>query len=104
MRIVHRRSVDYFVLAAWAALAAAGCGGSSSTAPTTTTTAALQSVSLSPTSVSGGLIVTGTVTLTSAAPTGGALGPLTSSSPPATVPPRVTAAAGSRTQAFALDT
>jgi len=104
MRIVPRHAADYFVLAAWAALATAGCGGSSSTAPTTTTTAALQSVSLSPTSVSGGLVVTGTVTLTSAAPAGGALVSLTSSSAAAAVPASVTIAAGSSSQTFEIDT
>jgi hypothetical protein len=93
-----------FVCAACAALAVA-CGGSSSTSPTsTTTTAALQSVSLSPTSVAGGLAVTGTVTLTANAPVGGALVTLTSSSAAATVPANVTVDAGTTGKTFEIDT
>jgi len=93
-----------FVCAACVASAIA-CGGSSSTSPTSTTaTAALQSVSLSQTSVAGGLAVTGTVSLTANAPVGGALVTLTSSSAAATVPANVTVDAGTTSKTFEIDT
>jgi len=104
MLLVRRRIALSLVSSACVALATA-CGGSSSTSPTsTTTTAALQSVSLSPTSVAGGLAVTGTVTLTANAPVGGALVTLASSAAAATVPANVTVDAGTTSKTFEVDT
>ena len=62
------------------------------------------SVTLSPTSVAGGAASTGTVTLQVAAPTGGSVVTLASSSSSATVPASVTVAAGSTTATFAVST
>ena len=64
----------------------------------------LSSVSLSPTTVTGGTSSTGTVTLSSAAPTGGAVVTLGSSSASATVPASVTVAAGATTATFTVTT
>jgi len=81
------------------------CGGSTSTtSPTTTATATLLSVSLSNQSIAGGLAVTGTVTLSAAAPTGGAVVSLSSNNTLATVPPSVTVDAGTTSQTFNIDT
>ena len=55
-------------------------------------------------SVVGGSSVTGTVTLTAVAPTGGAVVSLSSSSAAATVPASVTVPAGSTSQSFAITT
>ena len=67
--------------------------------------AALSSVSLSPSSVTGGISSTGTVTLNSAAPAGGAVVTLTSSNTAvATVPASVTVAAGATTATFTVIT
>ncbi len=71
------------------------------TAPTTPT---LSSVSVSPTAVVGGAGSTGTVSLTAAAPAGGALVTLTSSNAVATVSPSVTVAAGATSATFAMTT
>ncbi len=66
--------------------------------------ASLKSVSLNPTSVTGGSSSTGTVTLTAAAPSGGALVKLASSIGAATVPASVTVAAGATTKTFTVNT
>ena len=67
--------------------------------------AALNAVSVSPTSVTGGNSATGTVTLTAAAPSGGALVSLSSSNTAiAVVPASVTVAAGATTATFAVAT
>jgi hypothetical protein len=67
--------------------------------------AALSSLGLSPTSVAGGNSSTGTVTLTSAAPTGGASVALSSSNTAAaTVPASVTVPAGSTSATFTVST
>ncbi|HXC49975.1 MAG TPA: hypothetical protein VN634_03765 [Candidatus Limnocylindrales bacterium] len=67
--------------------------------------AALSSLALSPTSVIGGGSVTGTVTLTAAAPSGGASISLASSNTSlATVPPAVVVAAGATTNSFTVTT
>ena len=63
----------------------------------------LRSISLSPVSVVGGNPVTGTVTLTGAAPTAGAVVTL-SGSDPVTVPATVTVAAGATTATFTAAT
>jgi hypothetical protein len=71
----------------------------------TTTPASLSSVAVSPTSVVGGNGSTGTVTLTSAAPSGGAVISLSSSNTvAATVPSSVTIAAGATSATFAVTT
>jgi len=67
--------------------------------------ASLSAVSVSPTSVTGGATPQGTVTLTSAAPAGGAVVTLSSSNTTAaTVPASVTIAAGSTSATFAITT
>lgn len=68
------------------------------------TVSQVQSLTLSPASVAGGGSVTGTVTLTAAAPTGGAVVALSSSSNAATVPATVTVPAGSTSAAFSFST
>jgi hypothetical protein len=66
---------------------------------------ALSSLALQPTRVPGGGTVTGTVTLSAAAPTGGSIVKLGSSNTGlATVPASVTVAAGARTASFAVAT
>jgi subtilase family serine protease len=65
----------------------------------------LSSLTLSPTSVVGGLSSTGTVTLSSAAPSGGAVVTLTSSNTSAaTVPASVNIAAGATSATFTVST
>jgi hypothetical protein len=66
--------------------------------------ASLSSLTLSPTSVTGGTSSTGTVTLTSAAPTGGAIVTLSSNNGAAAVPANVTVAAGATTATFTVTT
>ena len=61
---------------------------------------ALSAVSASPNPVYGGQASTGTVTLTAAAPAGGALVALSSASPAFTVPASVTVAQGASTATF----
>ena len=68
-------------------------------------TATLSSISVSPSSVTGGTGSTGTVTLSSGAPSGGAVVSLTSSNTAAAnVPASVTVAAGATTATFAATT
>ena len=74
-----------------------GCGG-------TTTTPSVASVSLVPTSVTGGASSQGTVTLTAPAPSGGASVTLASDDAAATVPAAVTVPAGSNSAGFAVTT
>jgi hypothetical protein len=64
----------------------------------------LASLSLSPTSVTGGATSTGTVTLTSAAPSGGLVVSLASGGAAASVPASVTVAAGATGASFAVST
>jgi hypothetical protein len=64
----------------------------------------LSSIALSPTSLVGGGSSTGTVTLTSAAPSGGLVVSLSSSAPAASVPATVTVAGGSTSADFAVST
>lgn len=66
--------------------------------------AALSALSLASSSVVGGNSVTGTVTLTSAAPTGGAAVSLSSSIASAVVPPTATVAAGETSVNFQITT
>ena len=70
----------------------------------TSTTASLSTVAVSPTSVVGGASSTGTVTLTAAAPAGGAVVTLTSSNVAATVPASATIAAGATSATFPVTT
>ena len=84
--------------------------GTSRTATLTVTPvpppASLNTLTLSPTSVTGGAASQGTVTLTSAAPTGGALVTLSGNSTAATVtvPASVTVPAGATSAAFTVTT
>lgn len=65
----------------------------------------VSSLTLSPTSVAGGVSSTGTVTLTNVAPAGGATVVLTSSKPAtASVPSSVVVAAGAKTATFTVTT
>lgn len=66
--------------------------------------AGLQAVSLIPASVTGGASSTGTLTLSSAAPAGGATVSLTSSNTAAAVPASATVAAGATSATFAATT
>jgi hypothetical protein len=71
----------------------------------TTTTASLSAVSVSPTSVVGGTTAQGTITLTSAAPSGGAVVTLNSANTSAvSVPASVTVAAGASSATFSVNT
>jgi len=67
--------------------------------------ASLSAVSVSPSSVVGGSTSTGTITLTSGAPSGGTLVSLSSANPSiAAVPASVTVAAGASTATFSVNT
>lgn len=74
-----------------------GYGGSSGSGSTT-----LYSIGLNPTSVNGGTSSTGTATLSGAAPIGGAVVTLSSSTSAATVPANVTVAAGATSATFTV--
>jgi len=75
------------------------------TPPSTTTTASLSAVSVSPTSVVGGTTAQGTVTLTGAAPSGGAVVTLSSANTSVvSVPASVTVAAGNSSATFGVNT
>ena len=89
-------------LAIIAALEVCACKGSPST-PTTTTTVLL-ALSVSASSVPGGTSLTGTVTLSGAAPSEGAVVSLVSSDVSAIVPASVTVAAGEISQTFDIQT
>ncbi len=92
------------VSAATSATITAKLASSSSTAALAITAPTLGSVSLSQSSVVGGVSSTGTVTLSSAAPTGGTVVTLKSSSTGATLPASVTVAAGAKTATFTVTT
>jgi hypothetical protein len=79
------------------------CGGGSATVPPPVPSV-LSSVTLSPSSVNAGSSSTGTVTLSGAAPTGGATVNLSSNSSSATVPSSVTVAAGAASATFSVNT
>jgi hypothetical protein len=88
-----------------AAAAHGGSGGGGSTTTTTVVAGSLASVVVNPKDVVGGTAVTGTVRLTSAAPAGGVLVPLTSDDPAAaTVPASVTVPAGATSATFPVTT
>src|ERR1700730_10144690 len=92
-------------VAAGTATITASLNGSSSRSPTLTVTAVVtvtvSSISLSTATVVGGIPVTATVTLTAAAPTGGAVVSL-SGADPVTVPASVTVPAGSTSVTFSV--
>jgi hypothetical protein len=73
-------------------------GGTGSGSPT------LSSIMLSPSSVNGGATSTGTVTLSGAAPNGGAIVYLSSNATAATVPASVTVGAGATSATFTVST
>ena len=72
--------------------------------PPAAATPPLVNLTVSPATVNGGTSSTGTVTLQSAAPTGGAAVQLFSSGAAASVPPSVTVAAGATTATFPITT
>jgi hypothetical protein len=84
-------------------LCAYACGGysGSSGGPGSPT---LSSLTLNPTSVTGGSSSTGTATLSGAAPSGGAMIALSSNMPAATVPASITVPAGSTSATFTVNT
>ena len=85
--------------------ATATLSGCTVSSPPASSTASLSAVSVNPTEVIGGNASTGTVRLTSAAPTGGFLVSLSSdNTAAATVPPSVTVAAGSTSATFTVST
>lgn len=96
------------VTAVTAVTITATSGGVSKTAALTVNPAAatvsLKSVTVNPASVVGGAGVTGTVTLSGAAPAGGVVVTLTSSSVSAKVPVSVTVPAGATSATFAITT
>jgi len=98
-------SIVVTAVAQGSATITATLNGSSMTSPTLTATSAvaLASLSLSASSVVGGNPVTGTVTLTGAAPAGGAVVSL-SAGDPVTVPASVTVPGGSASASFMATT
>jgi hypothetical protein len=78
--------------------------GSSRSANLTVLPAALSSVSISPTTVIGGVSSTGTVTLSGTAPTAGAVVTLSSTNTAASKPASVTVPAGQTTATFTITT
>jgi Beta-propeller repeat len=64
----------------------------------------ISSLTLNPASLQGGGFSMGTVTLTAAAPTGGAIVSMSSNSPAATVPSTVTVSGGATSQSFSIST
>jgi hypothetical protein len=66
--------------------------------------ASLSAIAVSPSAVTGGTAATGTVTLTSATPSGGAVVTLLSGNAAAAVPPSVTVASGATKATFAATT
>jgi len=82
----------------------AAIGTSKQAAQLTINAATLTALTVSPSSVGGGLPSTGTVTISQAAPTGGVTVTLSSDNGSATVPLSVTVAAGSKTATFNIST
>jgi len=97
----HVRVSPFAFLGALSLLVAA-CGDGSGGPPPDP--AQLAAVVAAPSSVQGGVSAIGTVTLTAAAPSGGASVALSSSLSAATVPASVTVAAGATTATFAVTT
>jgi hypothetical protein len=109
--IVSSRRSSFLIFVLTGALLAAACGAASPTAPTpapspvptVAAAAALGSISLSASTVIGGGSVTGTATLTAAAPTSGAL-VLLSATDPLTVAASVTVPSGATAATFSIST
>jgi hypothetical protein len=80
------------------------CGGGYGGPPGSPGPITLSSVALNPATVNGSSSSTGTVTLSGAAPSGGAVVSLSSSASAATVPANVTVAAGATTATFTATT
>jgi Subtilase family len=87
------------------------CGGGSGMgsapgppSPPPPSSPALSSVAVAPTTVNGGASSTGTITLSAAAPSGGAIVALSSSTSSVTVPASVTVAAGATSATFTVST
>jgi hypothetical protein len=80
------------------------CGGGYGGPPGSPGPITLSSVALNPATVNGSSSSTGTVTLSGAAPSGGAVVSLSSSASAATVPANVTVAAGATTATFTVTT
>jgi len=87
-----------------AAYGASAAGLNLTVNPPATATPPLVNLTVSPASVAGGTSSTGTVTLQSAAPSGGAVVQLFSSSNAATVPAGITVPAGATTATFGITT
>lgn len=85
-------------------LCAYACGGGGYGNGPGSGSVALSSMTLNPTSVTGGASSTGTVTLSGAAPSGGIVVSLSSSASTATVPANVTVAAGATSGTFTVNT
>jgi hypothetical protein len=90
------------LIASLAITAASGC--SSSPSSPTAVSGGVSALSLSVSSAVPGVAVTGTITLSKVAPTGGASVTVTSSDSAATVPTIVSVPAGATTQTFELET
>ena len=102
MKSTHAPAAQLLTLATSivALLVTVQCGGSS---PTSSTTSGVAAVSLAASSVTAGATGQGTVTLSTAAPSGGVSITLTSSNPAvATVPSSVAVAAGASSAAFTI--
>ena len=99
----RRRSLALATAVVVVALCHDSCGGGSGTVPGPVSPV-LSSVTLSPGSVNGGSSSTGTVTLSGAAPSGGAMVNLSSNSGSATVASSVTVAAGATSATFSVST
>jgi hypothetical protein len=97
-----RRALAAAVLLLAASLFAYSCGGGGYGGPPGTTT--LYSLGLNPMTVNGGSPSTGTVSLSGAAPSGGAVVSLSSNGSAAMVPANVTVAAGASSTTFMVST
>lgn len=101
--VQHRPNRGLTLVALVAISATVACSSSSPTAPTTS--GSISALSLSASAAAPGMIVTGTITLSGAAPSEGASVILTSSDiSAATVPATVTVPVGSTTQTFPIAT
>lgn len=102
MKPVHRLLRVTLAAVLGATLAGSACG--KDTPPAPTTTAALDSLTVNPSTVTAGTTSTGTATLTAAAPSGGATVALSSNNAAATVPGSVTVNAGASNATFTITT
>jgi hypothetical protein len=79
-------------------------GGATQTASLNVTPPLISSLTISPSTITGGNAATGTVTLNGPAPAGGAQVALSSNNPAASVPASVTVAAGAASASFSVTT